>query len=640
MAPDRPISTPLNEQIQRVLARLNGSNAWDETEPVDVFRIHGRLPPILTDLCADLLRTEGRPGGPELLTFTLCFSACLFPQRPGHIGETRLRLRLAAFLAFWEALEKASTAREALKAHWAAQGLGAGEGALDDLLADLSAADCIPHDNPCEARQEKKARLEGAALYLGTCHSTLLARIGDNWRVESPFLRFLRTNLPVNPSSLARPDDDEGKSGPSVEEWLHAQLPLDPFGHGERAIQLEKKTRGEARKWGPQADANAREFWELLIEKLTSGFPYYAFHSKISTFWAACLERYRPRVSLREAPPSLRAADGCSEDELRLYREGARFLRFTFHRRTAKADETEQVRRVIDALWSERLERRLLRRPPRRTTGGNKPAAVQEIAARFPILGASAISMQSYRLRRRLRAYAMARLGRDPNSAIQLALGEEDAATERLIAALAKSATPDETLLWPFLAHMCLYPKLSPPHSTRWSWSEVVHEIWHWVRDGMFLLAVRQSAERGSRVNRAAWAFMSEPGIRQFMNELREISSEKELDEYLAGDPLEAIRERAMKIVGELIGDWDFLARTDQYLALWKRLALLCWIVPVWYLTVLERLDGTQVIQRLTVDPEEAEVVRSLAKAMAVCVPSARRESPLRRLDASVGGES
>jgi len=267
-------------QIERVLFRVTSDEQREELRkpPHVVAAFHGKglIPPRLLDLARAIEpEPQARPADEVTLAErnALAFAASVFPQRAFQLPETVLGRRLGTFLGSRGSIEDVSFEK-------------------DRLFADLSAAESVPE---IMTGTEARERLIGAHLYIATCHEELICRTLASWREDAGFLRYLRKYLPTSPSSLTRQDRLVWPSWANVSKELARIFPGEPAAHHELAVIAEQMAFKEARRWLAPAvvPQGVRDFWEILWDKLTSGFPYYAFASRFTWWWKQCLKNHR-----------------------------------------------------------------------------------------------------------------------------------------------------------------------------------------------------------------------------------------------------------------------------------------------------------------------------------------------------------
>jgi hypothetical protein len=529
----------------------------------------------------------------------------------------------------------------------------------DELLSDMTAAHLVSGDDE-SARLEREERLNGAAFYLASCHADMIGRISERWRGEAEIVRYLTRNITTAPS-LVTGEDRRNQTYPEwsrVRKVLAELFPCEDARLHDQAIILEQIARNKAAEYLPPylVTDSVSEFWEAQWERLTSGFPYFAFRSRFVYWWKQCVSNHRwwehgkkqyeavDCVLWSETRPS--QPDGepeppeMSVEQLRWFREGYRLVRTTFFRRPdiAESDKTEsdadmpadyayeneRLRRALDELWYRRLEIEM---------GEDLPqAAVRQIVARFPFLGEKTLNTYGHRIRLRISAYTLARLRRFTNAQIRSArraskrkgaggcapLSDEPGVLT--VASLARMVPPDHTLLLAFTAHVFLHPIVEPQRPDPWHFKRYAHELWWWIREETFSQAVEHGAHSGSRAHRAAQESLRESAFGQVIEETASMKAERELEYYLSERELASEQREALALVGKLLGDdetcEEVCAAFEKSVRGWLRRSPQHWIVPVWYLKHIEQSSRGDVVSRLALDRVEVEPVANLFNAM------------------------
>ena len=666
---------PLVLQLERVLRYLTDAEQQSATtKPADivsVFRARGLVPSRLLQLCQRITGTA-QPKSiliPE--TLALCFATCAFPQRAFQMGETELELRVAAFQRSLLILFQGptATAMPASPDDWSAAAkllfTGSTAEALSleeqlSLLADLSASE---RGMEIEARREMDERLNGGVLYLATCGVELVDRTIAPWRSDASLVRYFRKFLPAPPSCLVQQDQSASLSPDwgTVRSRLLQLFPYEPVECHSSAVILEQMVWKEAGRWLPAGlvPQRVQDFWESMWDKLISGFPYYAFRSRFTWWWRQCLQtfrfsdyRMRPQQEFDDTITAGTLVDqgshaghlAATPEILRVFHEGYRLVRTTFFRRSDKqqvesaqlesqTQTSEQLRRALDTIWYERLQQQLSEELP--------PSLVKTIAARFPELGGHTINNLSHRLRMRIWAYALARLGRLSNSQILTArrpqykaaggFGKYPLAGQPAvltIASLVRMIPSDQSLLAAFTAHIFLRPLVEPQRPDKWVFQGYAGELWHWLRDQTFRQALDTGADRGALADKALARALQETPFVEHLEKLTSSAADSDWVRYVETE-LTAERTAALALLGRVLGDGGRDAFEESAIRSWRRNAKTHWLVPVWYLTFVEQSDESELLARLRVDSCELEAVSGLARAMRAArhgVPSVQRK--------------
>lgn len=590
------------------------------------------------DLLADIALT---PAG----WLAACFIACIFPQR-AQTEKTQLDLRLPRFLEFYQTLqERGAQANELItETAWRFLNLShpMSQEEFDELTAELSAVPAMYHQ---ENEDEVRARKNGAALFLATCYPEQIERILAGWRDERLALRSVTKDYYRPPSC--------------VDQKIHSLASPEAF---RNASYLEYLAKRSAHDHMPQglngAEERLREkvieFWEKQHDKLTSGFPYFSFQSSFITWWRQVLRNWdwepwggnEDEVELLPQPP-LPPPDEEEEEEetwdvnfttLRAWREGHRFLRLTFTRRKTGEDH-EELRRALDKLWTHRLFKAL--------SLEKAAVRIKEVAEEFVNLGGSIINNLSHRLRARNQAYSWARIKRWSNDAIYQRQQEsrkkwnkkrpgkskgEDFDKEKAatftVASLARAVPLEFTFLWAFTAQVFLRPRVDGRHADEWRFDRYARELWHWVTDPLFAGLVEYGAQSGRLVDAMALRAMRSDGpFGALLSELMSFQNEDGLDGYLRRrEQAMYAREEAVarQLIAGLIGSAGLCACGEEAMRRWKAMMDPIngahWIIPVWYVTFVERItDDDPLLERLVVDKPERGPVLRLAREMRAC---------------------
>jgi len=590
-----------SSQIERVLRHLLEDDVGKITGPesiVAAFRSNGLIPPSLIESLKPYPQPEAQ---------AVCFAACIFPTRSHSLEQEQLRQRLAAF-------------QEALRSHDIYDFLGMHRlgnmprEEIERLLSDLSAADFSGKE------QIREQRKRGAALFVAACTPEDIETIVRNWRDDQDLVRYIRNVLNSCPSDTP---------GAEVEVVQSEKLDWGTCGERDRAMALERHVRRKIRCLRIYDLTNAlisqavADCWQEHFDKLTSGFPYYAFRSHYARWWRVCVERWIRNHFLRgssagveylgaeEAEPP---DSDLTPEKLRLYREGYRLVRSTFFHLTDPS-QNEAVRQAVDDLWYCRLERII--------SAEAEPEMVKKIAERHRERGITAAQVNNYshRLRLKMWAYTLARQERRSNQEILDAerptkkgiteypfWEETNQAGVLTIACLARTAHEDHTMLWPFTAHRILHPLIDRQHKESrdsWDLTSYLPEVWQWITAGSLEVVPEGGPKDWNRVEREAVSALQGQPLKALLVQLARLESEKEVRSFAAGDGRESVAEaeRACR---------DCCLRLAQSSALLQSIAgqmgnlrqigEFHWFVSVWYLAIMEQLGPDEVIKRLCVE--------------------------------------
>jgi|GEM_PF-5033551 len=490
--------------------------------------------------------------------------------------------------------------------------------------------------------------LSVAALSICTLQDDALDTTWSMFTKHGDFISFLRTSIPCLPSSFCR-----SKSGAERPYWnetqsdLSKRFPTVSKSNIEKAIKLEQQTWKGIRKiiHGTGGLEQAEAFWEAVHDRLTSKYSYYSFRSRLNYWWGKVLKTFDFNNLRFIEIDSIDVEDSTihiSENLLRVYREGYRLIRYSFFAQPGKkpgkpinqAVADEHVRKAIDAIWMSRLER-IAEGDDANTLSPEKIRTTMQ--DRFPHLTEDQFENWNSRLPRRFWAYSLSRLDGYSNSEIQqmpppkrLAHGgarerplEKEPAILPL-ASLARTAPPDKSLIWAFAS------KMIGPKGKKWDARYLVAELWWWLSfaDG------RKAIIRGlGRADETAQQAAREGPFREFLSDLRRIKTVNELRRYLVRTDLTVfekhLREQIDFLVGAPgLGGWRI--HSDK----WNKFRVeRHWYIPVWYLTIVERMDESPLLARLNADDRERNALIELSRGM-------RREQSKHATDAEMESES
>lgn len=605
-------------QIERVLWRLiREQNPATIAMPHDVvaaYRTKGLIPPCL-------IACLQSSSCPEALA--VCFSACIYPTRASTLLD-QLEHRLSCFLTAYQASQPT------------VQGLrdrqlkGVSEEEINRLLNDLAAVEYVRAADQRIRDQLVAERRDGAALYLATQPEEQARKILANWRDDAGLVGYIRRFLPTCPSNESGEAARGGEAWGRVSERLAEQAPAAAAEDRERAIAMERHLRRRARNRAappPGVDEGMDQVvsrcWEQHWDRLTCGFPYYAFRSHYAWWWRQSvgwwLNRKIPVPDPGKPPSTTRAL---TREELLFFWEGYRLVRTTFFARDGT--DTPRLRQALDDLWQLRLEKKL--------TDDAGAATVKGIAAENHNLTDTRINMLSYKLRLRIWAYTLSR-GRGLSNAqiISARLPTHEGASDCplaepanrsvacVVASLARIAPKEYSLVWAFTAHRILRPRVDPQHPDPWEFREYLIELWRWAMAGSLSQAAAAARDRWDLIDVDAAAAIELEPFRSLLRELMLRKAPADVEEYLRG-PGAAQVARAEAAAREhctrILGDGGMSAATPSAMAEWRKIAPGHWVVPVWFLTFAARLDARQLMSRLAVDEDEREQVTALMRAM------------------------
>jgi hypothetical protein len=626
--PEIPYAVRL--QIARVslflLSRAPKRKIEDFEDIVALFRFKRLLAARLVEFCERI--------HPLHLGYNLAvpFAACVFPKRVFQMGKTEFTAKFANFLQIYYNLQSAT--QEEIPENEVVEELRNGDRIPPDLdrdfLVDLSGADVPSLDS-----KERRLRVMGAALFLSTCSQQDIQHAIEIWRDLFGFLKVFRTWLPEPPSVLTGMFDRD--SIPSQDELRSALeiSPKNPFDelHASEAVILEMMTWKEARKRihnyrGHRREA-VRAFWEGIWERLISGFPFFAFSSRLGYWWKKCLLNHPfskwddpnpydgnvdpDTLGTTPSPPIASDLFLLTLDFLKVLREAYRYIRSTFHAITGGPVATERIREALDRIWFCIIEKLLSDEDPEEL--------IREIEEEFPDLS---IPILSHRLRARVWAFVLARyLGlpsddlRDLN--VPRNFAKPDGAQTSLrtetsldpIFALAKTVHPSETFFWAFLVHLLFKNLIVPQRQDVWSAERFFHEVWIWATDP----AVNESLQASRFGGRMGAVLSTDTIMDEFLTELVDVKYGDDLRRYLSRSDLDSMKERFIELFWSALNPgYSFADACERIVSCRKTFKTQThWIVPVFYLKYVEGLVIDSIVNRLVRDPDEENVVREIA---------------------------
>lgn len=591
------------------------------------------------------------------LDLALCFTASVYPQWVSRMPKQVLALRIEAFVEFLEIYKSCESPIQALCKRLEKLGHTEVTGNIDMLLLDLS---YVASERLCDLPTvcaDENGRKNGAAFYLGSCHRELLVKIHRNWSQYGSFLRYFKTFFRSPPSCLRNHQESKQKA-----DKLHY----------DQTVEIEKKAFMAAASWpsGLTFSDSFQQVWEALWDKICSGFPYYAFHSTLGAWWYPMFKYYKfDRRTIYmgdEEKPILYDQERLDDhatykhefpiDELRVFREGYRLVRTTFV--SNRPSETELKRKALDEMWQCHTEKKLLQskkdKKDLREEELNK-VVLERIKENqiehYPTFTPGGLAKTYDDLRLRMWAYTIARFERLTNREIMNRQRPEKYRTDTydpypfqtnrkqevkkgvyMIATLAKTMPRDFSLLGPFTAHVFLSSRVNSKYP-RWDFKSYIKELWRWISDPAFKDSVesiecnvRYGATKGYRAEAAMLQALETDPIKSLVKDLDALEEEKTLEKYLSEQSLKDKERGAMDMLQGLIGNRGFHARSglckkclglqvDKKINERKEKVGMHWIVPVWYLTVVEQMTEPDIFNRLRVDAEEQSVVSSLIQA-------------------------
>lgn len=670
-----PVGHPIATQVSRVLADIVDRrpslnvDSWSQASITKAFHTYGLIPETLrfsenakqrneeiTEAFNELSRHLPCDNG---LCARICFAAAAYPQRmwqfPGRFSE--LILRINAFREFTEFYAANQPIADSLAR--------AVRYALSEEIATVTDVQTLVSDiagGRDVAAVPDDPVVSGAALYLATCHRSLLKRILSFWRDDANSLRAMRSYFGSPPSCLGSDQNDLEKNRRNrsdIPEIVRSDVGIDTW---KKINAIERASWGAAKKW-PQVfrqRESVQEVWESLWDnKLQSEFPYYSFRSHFRTWWLQEFSNYRfgaidvditeidYQLSVGHPLPNGEDSSLPSIDDLRIYREGYRMVRTSFFSRDNSG--LVQLRQAIDALWYFHLERKLGEEDVK---WGDLKKLIEHLSTIYGDQSGKLLPAYN-KLRLRMWAYVLGRTTRRSNAQIlrtERPIGYKEGGKPyplkdakglgvEMISTLARVAHRDHSLLWIFTANVFLRHQLllNPTYKVdRWGLEDYLQELWHWVSDPFFMRTVeygqtppdeyeQEEAERrgdygrkAGRADRLAWIAMQQEPLKAALASMAELDTEEDVQEFLARQSLDSVKKELCGVltrelgsivfgIEELKGDWR---RTIG----WPKNVATHWVVPVWFLVKVEKLTPAQVIAELNVEESEQAGVRVLAE--------------------------
>ena len=226
----------------------------------------------------------------------------------------------------------------------------------------------------------------------------------------------------------------------------------------------------------------------------------------------------------------------------------------------------------------------------------------------------------------------------------------------RPVATLARAVPKERTLLWAVACRVFLHPRfVDRAHGDPWDLRRFIAELWWWLTDPLFCPTVQRGAQAGGSPDEPAARIADEEPFETILCDLRQIravytpegrfdvrATWAAVDAYADGDDFSSKLGQAQAYLSKaLLGffearDWSFCAKQefDGYLRLpagagerrrgkGKGVSVPgYWIVPAWYLVMVDKCDLAAAMRRLAPDGAQREKVKQLVERLI-----ARRES-------------
>jgi len=423
--------------------------------------------------------------------------------------------------------------------------------------------------------------------------------------------------------------------------WMSAPAmeDSDPYGNQalyDRARQVRGLIANKAHRCGVNDLSRRRDAvddaWTWVWKRLTDGIHGYRYEAHF-THWLKHELRafdFGPFRDLPGEPPEDAAGETLlppllTRERMRVMREAYRLVRCTFFgnptddTKAAIVRANERVRAVIDDLWE-----RWLRRGE--SAGGNQ--ALRDVAAAHGVRYDSVNNWHN-ELGGRLRAYLIARYPDDGPLNNEEILRLADCRSRGAeVAAVAKAAPGGRSSVWTFSTYVNLRSAVDARRKDPWSYERVVREICaHWLSDDYLREAIADDMAGREPLARR---------LRQALHDLvRTFQPPDEGDEKPPSETPSGCEE-LLWIVADLLDEGRVITRCEPILrqclaeilgttALWNvsskscqkachgmERGHRCWVIPAWYLVLIEGLDEEQIAHRLALTDEERQVVARL----------------------------
>ena len=231
------------------------------------------------------------------------------------------------------------------------------ESELQELLDDLSAAKHVPVDGERSFPQQAVLKRRNGMFYLLTYPVEDMQLILGKWREDASTTVYFGEYLPTCPSKRRGLKGRRSIRRLGLRSEKACAGRLRRCRRGDRSGDLVGAARRKRVKNRPVLPDNVAksvaetvaDFWEEHWDRLTCGFPYYGFRSRLPWWWSKSagwwLKRHIPAPE-----PSRRSGDSSlSFEQLRTYREGLGGAIDGFR---AEADQTPHLRGALDDLGS------------------------------------------------------------------------------------------------------------------------------------------------------------------------------------------------------------------------------------------------------------------------------------------------
>jgi hypothetical protein len=259
-----------------------------------------------------------------------------------------------------------------------------------------------------------------------------------------------------------------------------------------------------------------------------------------------------------------------------------------------------------------------------------------ELQQRFPEVSDSVLNNASHHLRMRFFAARLARFRRLSLAAIRSAPPDDslrhavtaakpplaDAPAIDGLVTLVKAAAPGCSLLGPLTAQFAHGTAVDPRWKDPWTFPRYVGELWSWIS----ALQCEELEDReNSSLDAALREIRSSGEWEALASQLAQAVDQESVDALVETQSFDGPRETARRALARALGPGTLEPFAKAKIKRWREAlgtGKSYWMVPVWYLTVVERLDQAAVLERLVVDRHEVQSVVALHLRIAAdCLP-------------------
>lgn len=423
--------------------------------------------------------------------------------------------------------------------------------------------------------------------------------------------------------------------------WMSAPAPGDPDPYGNQALyDRARKVRALISRKAQQCGVNdlsrrrdaVDNAWTWVWKRLTDGIHGYRYEARFTHWLKHEIQAFDfgPFRGLPGEPPEGPPGETSlppllTREQIRVTREAYRLVRCTFFgeaagdSKAAVVRANEEVRAAVDDLYKRWLA---LGQP------GEERQAVGEVAARHGV-EYHTVNNWFNELRGRIRTYMHARYSDEgPLSNEEILRRAKCRSRGAEVAAMAKASPGGKSSVWVFSAYVNLRPDVDARRRDPWSYERLMREIGtHWLADDYVREAIAEEIAGPGPL-----ATCLRRALREIVGEL-----------CPAGDgdgqpPSETPSgcEEMLRIVADSLAEGRVVTRCEPIIrqclaeilgttALWKvssksckkachgiERGERCWVIPAWYLVLVERLNEEEIARRLALTDEEKQVVARL----------------------------